>query len=89
MTRLEREIGRLNRLVDDFAADMKEKLEAKACQGWGGWSDAQIPLFVERMRGHAVQNEPDPIDVANFCAFIWNLQRPGRKVRRTKKEGRA
>jgi len=72
-------IQALDLLVDSFAAEMKEKLHAKAMEGFHGWDspdDFPTQGLVDALKEHAAEESLDPVDVANFCAMIWNRQEP-------------
>lgn len=61
--------------VDAFAAEMKEKLLHKKREGWSGWSHTDFgPDCRAKMLKHIVKG--DPVDVANFAMFLWNLDEP-------------
>ncbi len=65
----------LDKLVDQFADAMKTKLTEKAVyDGKTGWDDpAWTPeQITQAMRDHI--DKGDPVDVANFAAFLWNRQ---------------
>lgn len=60
-----------------FTAVMRQKLDAKAQQGRGGWNDPSIlPMkrLKELLREHVEKG--DPVDIANFCMMLWNRQFP-------------
>lgn len=67
------EIKALYSLVDAFADVMKYKLLLAAVDkmksGWNDprWSEDEI---VNALREHV--DKGDPVDVANFAAFLWN-----------------
>jgi len=71
------EIQALEEMVDAFVKEMKAKLRKKYMEGFTGWDD---PVWVEngetltRLIDHAKEENPDMVDVANFAAFIWNVQ---------------
>lgn len=58
--------------VDKFAAAMKKKLAAARAKGRGGWDDREDleQHLSNLLRAHV--DKGDPIDVANFCCFLWN-----------------
>lgn len=59
-----------NDAVDQLALMMKKKLAEKRAQGSGGWSDEDCPLTsLSRLLVRAVMRG-DPVDVANYAAFI-------------------
>ncbi|SFI60630.1 hypothetical protein [Albimonas pacifica] len=72
------EVAALNAMVDAFAAEMKAKLEASwRRKGKGGWDSPNWhpDQILAALREHV--DKGDPIDVANFAAFLWN-RTPGR-----------
>lgn len=59
-------------LVDAFAAAMKAKLNvADEKYGWcDGWKNPDsVPALRRELRRHL--GKGDPVDVANYCAFLW------------------
>lgn len=58
--------------VDMFAAAMKAKLALKREQGASGWEIAEPDMLQFRMAEQANKSDVDPIDVANYAAFLWN-----------------
>lgn len=69
------EMDALYALVDAFAAEMKSKLLASALvKGRAGWDDPRWPVaeIKQRLCDHVAKG--DPVDVANFAAFLWNRQ---------------
>ena len=65
----------LKQAVDAFAAEMLEKLRQKKIDGWRGWCDAgNVPGLRRALVAHVATG--DPIDVANYCMFLWNLNQP-------------
>lgn len=60
-----------NVAVDRFAQAMKLKLAVARTKGRGGWQEPNLqqPLS-DALRTHA--DKGDPVDVANFCCFLWN-----------------
>ncbi|MFH5927430.1 hypothetical protein [Roseomonas xinghualingensis] len=58
--------------VDAFAQAMKDKLRyAREVKGRGRWQECS-PESLSRMLLEHVE-KGDPIDVANFCTFLWSL----------------
>lgn len=60
-------------LVDQFAAAMKVKLNAADEKyGWDdGWTNPDcVPELQRNLRRHV--HKGDPLDVANYCAFLWH-----------------
>ena len=55
-----------------FTDKMRSKLQEKDQSGWASWQDDD---FVDKMRRGLVAHvaSGDPIDVANYCMFLWNL----------------
>lgn len=58
--------------VDMFAAAMKAKLALKREQGASGWEIAEPEMLEFRLAEQANKPHIDPIDVANYAAFLWN-----------------
>ncbi len=58
-----------NEAVDKLAEAMKNKLAKKREQGYHGWATCKhsdlVQLLINRV------DKGDPIDVANFCAFLF------------------
>ncbi len=80
------ELASLDALVDAFAEEMKAKLREKAQGGYTGWDDpdwavSERPLDPEDetvwQALHEHVGKGDPVDIANFAAFIWNAQGSG------------
>lgn len=61
--------------VDLFSAAMRQKLAIARSKGRGGWQD-RTDCSQERLSHllHEHIAKGDPIDVANFCCFLWNRQ---------------
>lgn len=57
--------------VDTFAAAMKSKLAKAREKGRGGWQEADAGVLSGMLRHHV--DKGDPLDVANFCMFLWSL----------------
>lgn len=57
--------------VDRFAAAMKEKLARARAKGRSGWQNLPLEELSRMLREHVEKG--DPLDVANFCMFLWNL----------------
>lgn len=58
--------------VNMFAAAMKAKLALKREQGASGWEIAEPEMLEFRLAEQANKSHIDPIDVANYAAFLWN-----------------
>jgi hypothetical protein len=70
------EIDRLNRVVDEFAAEMKARLREQAVKGYRGWDDPeQYERIVEMMMRHAAVAEGEEVDAANLAIILWSLRR--------------
>ena len=56
--------------VDALAAHMKAKLAKQRAKGYGGWDDpgCSQQRLSDMLRDHVAKG--DPVDVANFCAFL-------------------
>lgn len=59
-----------NAAVDKLAAAMKIKLAKKREQGYAGWVKCD-PIHLSHLLKEHV-SKGDPIDVANFCAFLFS-----------------
>lgn len=60
-----------NVAVDRFAKEMKKKLAVARSKGRGGWEEPDLQLQLsDALRAHT--DKGDPVDVANFCCFLWN-----------------
>lgn len=60
--------------VDSFAEGMKQKLLAARLKGRRGWQDCDPTELSIMLREHVEKG--DPLDVANFCMFLWHLEQP-------------
>ncbi|WP_236658650.1 hypothetical protein [Burkholderia thailandensis] len=60
-----------DRAVDRFSEAMKAKLADARAKGRRGWQHCE-PQDLSRMLHEHVE-KGDPRDVANFCAFLWNM----------------
>ena len=58
-----------NEAVDKLAQAMKSKLAKKREQGYHGWATCKHGDLVQLLINHV--DKGDPIDVANFCAFLF------------------
>ena len=58
-----------NEAVDKLAQAMKDKLAKKREQGYHGWETCKHGDLVQLLINHV--DKGDPIDVANFCAFLF------------------
>ena len=58
-----------NEAVDKLAKAMKDKLAEKRKQGYHGWATCKHGDLVQLLINHV--DKGDPIDVANFCAFLF------------------
>lgn len=56
--------------VDALAAAMKAKLAKQSANGYGGWDTPECTQqrLSDMLRAHV--DKGDPVDVANFCAFL-------------------
>lgn len=57
--------------VNDFAQAMKYKLAAARHKGREGWQTCPPEELSRMLREHVEKG--DPLDVANFCMFLWWL----------------
>ena len=68
----------LNALVDEFAKEMKRKLQEKRLEGYHGWDDPEYKEELERLlREHVNKEGAQMVDVANFAAMLWNMRGVG------------
>lgn len=58
-----------NEAVDKLAQAMKNKLAKKREKGYHGWETCKHSELVQLLINHV--DKGDPIDVANFCAFLF------------------
>jgi hypothetical protein len=70
------EIDRLNRVVDDFAAEMKARLREQALKGYRGWDDTEnyqriLDMLVRQMP----TLEGEEVDTANLAMILWSMRR--------------
>ena len=63
-----------NEAVDKLARAMKNKLAKKREQGYRGWETCKHGDLVQLLINHV--DKGDPIDVANFCAFLFARGEP-------------
>ena len=63
-----------NEAVDKLAQAMKNKLAEKREQGYHGWATCKHGDLVQLLINHV--DKGDPIDVANFCAFLFARGEP-------------
>ena len=63
-----------NEAVDKLAQAMKNKLAEKREQGYHGWEACKHGDLVQLLINHV--DKGDPIDVANFCAFLFARGEP-------------
>lgn len=65
----------LTALVDEFAAEMKLKLLAKRREGNWGWDNPENRDKIEHGLFAHLKRPGQWIDVANYAAFLWNIDR--------------
>lgn len=58
--------------IDMFAEAMKAKLKLKRAEGWSGWEVAEPDRLIFLLSSQVNKENLDPIDVANYAAFLWN-----------------
>jgi len=75
LTEADIETRRLSDLVDEFASRMKAKLWRKYAEGYTGWNEITEEYCLIMIDHHLEKG--DPIDIANFAAFLWHIE--GRK----------
>jgi hypothetical protein len=73
---------RLLNLVERFSSAMFDKLLAKMRDGHYGWDyKGNMDILIEGYKKHCARGgdatfeESNLVDIANFCAFIWNLRK--------------
>ena len=72
------EINRLNRAVDDFAAEMKARLREQAMKGYRGWDDPEhYERIIAMMMKHAAVGDGEEVDAANLAMILWSMRRRG------------
>ena len=71
----------LCKLVDAFASEMKKKLLQSLDRGKSGWDDSSWERkdALSQLAEHIKKG--DMVDVANFAAFIWNMEACGAGIR--------
>ena len=72
----------LSKLVDDFAEEMRVKLDLKHRNGWTGWDNMDEADIRYRLGEHVVRcllGEDQEIDLANLAAFLWYAKKQRRK----------
>ncbi len=75
----EYEEEKLCKAMDDFAAEMKKRLIAKARQGYMGWDvpsqifsrDLRLELVNDAAAMYANENDAKAVDVANRAMMLW------------------
>lgn len=83
-------ITSMEMMVDAFAEEMKEKLRKKWWERWDGWDEPEKlsgDKLVELLKQQANRADMDPIDVANFAAFVWNRRGEPAKKEKQNEEG--
>lgn len=75
------ESAALDAMVDAFAAKMKSKLRKQISKGYAGWDDPNANECLRiGLATHVIrQNKGDGnqlVDIANFCAMLWNQNEP-------------
>lgn len=75
----QQEIDRLNRVVDDFAIEMKARLHEQAIKGYRGWDEPDhYQQITEMMMKHAAVTSGQEVDAANLAMILWYLRKhPG------------
>lgn len=74
---VEAEINRLHAAVDAFSRVMKDRLAAKAREGWRGWDDsANAEAIYTSMLAHAAGirlARGHEADIANYAMMLWRF----------------
>jgi hypothetical protein len=69
------EIERLDRVVDNFAIEMKARLHEQAIRGYRGWDDpSNYQKICEMMMEHATVSSGQEVDAANLAMILWYLR---------------
>ena len=63
-----------NTAVEALAQHMRGKLTAARLRGRGGWQNCPPQVLSDMLHEHVTKG--DPVDVANFCAFLSTLGSP-------------
>ena len=63
-----------NTAVEALAQHMRGKLTAARLKGRGGWQNCPPQVLSDMLHEHVTKG--DPVDVANFCAFLSTLGSP-------------
>lgn len=63
-----------NTAVEALAQHMRGKLTAARLKGRGGWQNCEPQVLSDMLHEHVTKG--DPVDVANFCAFLSTLGSP-------------
>ena len=72
------EIQRLDRVVDDFALEMKARLREQAVRGYRGWDDPEnYQKICEMMMEHSGVLSGQEVDAGNLAMILWYLRREG------------
>ena len=74
---LEEDIEKIYKVIDQFAAAMKEKMEEKYWEGYAGWDDIKgvEKVITDRLIEHARRGKGQEVDIANFAMMLWNASR--------------
>lgn len=72
------ECAAINRAVDRFAAAMREKMIAKAREGFRGWNDPQNKAMLragleEHLHKDRVTSKQMP-DIGNYSMMLWLIE---------------
>lgn len=74
----EREVQKLEEMVDSFAREMKQKLISKVYDGYRGWDElANKRILEKKLMQHImllIKGYDQHVDVANLAAFLWYLK---------------
>lgn len=63
-------------LVDAIAVQMKERLRARKKEGWCGWKRDWFDEdeIRKRLYNQSRRKQLDPVDIANYAAFLFYKQ---------------
>ena len=71
--KIEEEKEKLQKVVTAFAKAMLVKLHNKVEEGYKGWDSETYKEDIKVCLKQHVE-KGDPVDIANFCMMLWNLE---------------
>ena len=69
------ELNAIDKMVDVFSEAMKAKFRKKYLEGYTGWDDKSLRIWIEKKLPEHV-GKGDMVDVANLAAMLWNMEQP-------------